>query len=612
MRPAKIIFAFFTLIYLIAVNATASGKAVYFTAEKRQLSPGNTSYFIDPLTGNDKNNGKSKAKPWKTFTPANRLIFSLGDKLIVLSPGVFHTSLMLMAKGTSKKPISVLFAPGQYHLYNTDAYHTKLNISNANDRPEEQKAIALYIIGSKNVMFKASGAKFIFHAKMIETCIDHSENISIEDISYDYHIPTVSEFKVIAKNSNYADLQVNKDSKYSVTDSLLTWEGDGWRSKNSWYWQEFNPATGYLTRTDLSLDKARFADLGNNKLRVFYTSDPGIKQGFVYQTRDVTRDCAGIFLQHSKNILFKNVRIYFMHGMGIVSQLCQNITMDAVVVKPDPASGRTCAAWADILHFSGCSGRIEIKNSYLSAANDDAINVHGVHLRIIEKPAPNQLRVRFMHGQTFGFNAYQPGDSIELIHGNSLLAFAHNVVTRSEMINDKEILLTLKDQVASHLLPDDAVENVTRTPEVFIHHNIITSIPTRGILVTTRRKVVIEDNKFLRTALPAILVEDDAEGWFESGMVKNLAIRNNSFVECGEPVISIHPENSISAGPVHRNLQITGNQFTLSGSKVLSAKSTANITFNDNMIITPKAVSIGDMTEFKDCLNVKIDNNRIQ
>jgi hypothetical protein len=180
------------------------------------------------------------------------------------------------------------------------------------------------------------------------------------------------------------------------------------------------------------------------------------------------------------------------------------------------------------------------------------------------------------------------------------------------MINDKEILLTLKDQVASHLLPDDAVENVTRTPEVFIHHNIITSIPTRGILVTTRRKVVIEDNKFLRTALPAILVEDDAEGWFESGMVKNLAIRNNSFVECGEPVISIHPENSISAGPVHRNLQITGNQFTLSGSKVLSAKSTANITFNDNMIITPKAVSIGDMTEFKDCLNVKIDNNRIQ
>ncbi len=595
----------------MAINPAISRNIVYPTAESRQLSPGNTAYFIDPINGDDKNKGQSKIKPWKTFTPANRLVFNSGDRLIILSPGVFRTSLTLIARGNNAQPVKVIFAPGQYHIYDTDAYRTKLNISNTNDVPQGQKAIALYVSKSKNVMLNASGAKFILHAKMIETCIDSSENISLEGISYDYNRPTVSEFKVIAKNISYADLQVNKDSKYSIADSVLTWEGDGWRNKVGWYWQEFNPATGYLTRAGLSFDKARFADLGHNKLRVFYASDPGFKTGFIYQTRDVTRDCTGIFLQRSKNISLKNVRIYFMHGMGIVSQFCQNLTMDALVVKPDPTSGRTCTAWADILHFSGCRGKIEIKNSYLSAANDDAVNVHGVHLRIVEKPAPNQLRVRFMHGQTFGFNAYQPGDSLELIHGNSLLAFAHNVVTKSEMLNDKDILLTLSEPVTTLLQPDDAIENVTWTPEVFIHHTTITSIPTRGILVTTRRKALIEDNQFLGTASSGILVEDDAEGWYESGMVKDLTIRNNKFVECGEPIISIHPENNIYAGPVHHNLQITGNTFTVSGSKVLSAKSTAGINFNSNMIIIPKAADINTLIGFKGCSNVNTLNNKL-
>ena len=595
----------------MAINPAVSRNVVYAPAENRQSSPGNTAYFIDPVKGNDINTGKSKTKPWRTFTPANRRIFSAGDSLIILSPGIFRTSLMLIARGTTKKPVKVLFAPGRYHIYDNDAYRTQFNISNTNDVPEGQKAIALYITESKNVMLKATGARFILHARMVETCIDRSENISIEGIGYDYHIPTVSEFKVIAKNSGYADLLLNKDSKYTVTDSLLTWEGDGWRYKAGWYWQEFNPATGYLTRANLSFGKARFADLGANKLRVFYNSDPGIRQGFIYQNRNVTRDCAGLFLQRSKNISLKDVRIYFMHGMGIVSQFCQNITMDGLVVKPDARSGRTCAAWADILHFSGCRGRIEIKNSYLSAANDDAVNVHGVHLRIIEKTAPNQLRVRFMHEQTYGFNAYQPGDSIELIHGNTLLAFARNVVTKSEMVNNKEILLTLKEAVTTPLFSDDAVENVTWTPEVLIHHNIITRIPTRGILVTTRRKAVIENNQFLRIASSAVLVEDDAEGWYESGMVKDLTIRNNSFVECGEPVISIHPENNISEGPVHHNLQISGNMFTFNDSKALSAKSTANISFIGNRITIPRAADINDVTEFKDCTDVKMTNNRI-
>jgi hypothetical protein len=577
--------------------------------EGRKRSPGATQYFIDPVNGNDRNNGRNQQNPWKSFAPANRFIFSAGDRLTVVAPGRFDNSLVLRAVGTAKQPVNIVFAPGRYDFYDTHAYRTKLSISNTNDVPGGQKAIALLIVGSKYVDLTAKGARIVLHAKMIETCIDSSENISLTGISYDYNTPTVSEFKVTDLQPDHADILVNKDSHYEVRDSLLTWEGDGWQYKFNWYWQEFNPATGYVVRTRLQLDKAKFAELGINKLRIYFPANSGLKEGFVYQTRDITRDCAGIFMRHSKNILLENVRIYFMHGMGIVSQLCQNITLDSVVVKPDEASGRTCAAWADILHFSDCRGQIEIKNSYLSASNDDAVNVHGVYQRIVGQPLPNQLKLRFMHGQTYGFNAYAPGDSIELIHGNSLLPFANNVVLKSEMLNEKEILLTLKERVNDTLQGDDAVENITWTPNVYIHHTTITSIPGRGILVTSRRKVIIADNNILRTSSAGVLVEDDAGLWYESGRVNDLTIRNNYFFKCGEPVIGIHPENTIYQGAVHKNIKVLNNNFIMNGSRVLFAKSTNQIQFAGNTIKLSAGADTISLTVFKDCTGIDVGKN---
>ncbi|GAB3926044.1 right-handed parallel beta-helix repeat-containing protein [Mucilaginibacter myungsuensis] len=594
---------------MVLINLRSIASIDHLVANERTASPGYTTYYIDPQNGNDNNTGKTKAKAWKSFAPSNKLIFTASDKLVILSPGRFNNSLMLIAKGSVKEPFRVTFAPGKYDLYDTDAYTTKLHITNTNDVPDGLKAIAIGISSSKNIIIDGTGAKLLMHGKMIETFVDHSENVSITGLSYDYNTPTESECKVTELTDKYADLQVHKDSHYDIVDSNLFWKGDGWRYASSWYWQEFDPATSFVTRTGLNLAKGKFVDLGTQHIRVYLAGNLGLKKGFIYQTRDVTRDCAGFFLQRSKNISLRNIRIYYMHGMGVVSQYCENLSLDGVVVKPDEASGRTCAAWADILHFAGCRGKIEVKNSYLSAANDDALNVHGIHLRIMEQPAPNQIKVRFMHGQTYGFNAYAPGDSIELIHGNSLLAFGNNVVTGSQMLNDKEILLTLKKPITTALQKDDAVENITWTPSLNFHHNTITAIPTRGALVTTRRKVLIEHNKFIRTSSQAILVEDDAEGWFESGMVKDMTMRNNSFVDCGEPAISIHPENKIYNGPVHQNIRISGNIFLLRDGEALAAKSTKGISFKNNTI--KRAKSDKRLISFENCFQVDTLTNKI-
>ena len=84
--------------------------------------------------------------------------------------------------------------------------------------------------------------------------------------------------------------------------------------------------------------------------------------------------------------------------------------------------------------------------------------------------------------------------------------------------------------------------------------------------------------------MSAILVEDDAEGWYESGPIRDLTIHNNKFIQCGQnghPVIWINPHNGNSdpALPVHEQIRILDNDFDGGG---VSAKSVKGLTITGN------------------------------
>lgn len=596
-----------------AGESTVSQVSLYPALKDRQVSPGNTTYYIDPAKGNDRNSGILPGQAWKTFLPVNQLQLSPGDIVEVLAPGAFHESLVLKGAGNDAQPVKVKFAPGRYDLFPDAALKRALHISNTNDKPAELKAIALMFDSCNFVQVAAKEAAFVMHGKMIETFVNKSQNITLDGCSYDYQRPTVSEFKVTGSGADYVDVKVHPDSKFSIHDSTLTWIGEGWSYQPGNYWQVLHPQTNDLSRTDIDMKGARFTLLPDSTVRISFRKNPGFDTGAIYQNRDVTRDCAGFLLQYSENIELKNIRINFMHGMGVVSQYCRQIKMDSITVRPAEHSGRTCAAWADILHFSGCSGKIEISNAYLSGANDDAINVHGTHLKIANIIAANKIQVRFMHPQSFGFNAFAAGDSIAFISPETLLAIEENQVLSVKRLNDKDIQLTLKNKISKAVGLLDAVENITATPEVWVHHSTINRIPTRGILMTTRRKVVIENNTLDRTHMSGIFVNDDASGWYESGMVKDMTIRNNRFIRCGEPVINIHPENKIICKTaVHNNIAITDNYFALQQDALLAAKCTGNLKLIANTIETSRApFKIDDLIKLEDCSFIDIADNKL-
>jgi hypothetical protein len=577
-------------------------------AENSEISPGKTTYFIDPVKGDDENSGLKESRAWRTFSHINQLELSLGDRVEITSPGSFDQTLILRGKGSAEDPVEVHFAAGRYDFFTDNITRRKYNISNTNSQPDSLKAIGILLEGAKHFKVSGPGAEIICRGKMIEVCIDSCEDITLSGLSFDYRRPTVSEFRIVEVREDYIDLQIHKDSKYRIEDGNIIWYGEGWTSHTRILGQELNLETNDVRRLWNPIEGMQFEEIQPRLVRA--RGEHRVKKDHIYQLRETFRDYAAVFTRRSKNISWKNVNFYFLHGMGLVSQFSENLTYDAVSIAPDSTNGRTTAAWADILHVSGCKGKVLVKDCIFKGAHDDAINVHGTYLQIVETISENQIKLRFMHHQTYGFLAVNPGDEIEFVDGESYESHGLNRVKDAILLSPKEILVTLEKGVPRELDPGDVIENVTWTPEVEIRGCHVSWIPTRGFLLATRKKVLVEENEFLATHMSAILVGIDANKWFESGYVRDMTIRNNRFVRCAEPVVHIEPMNSKPNNKVHQNIRIENNQFLLRNELVLKAKSSNNISLKGNTIISEKELNDDLVIMIDDCSDMKSAENQ--
>lgn len=519
----------------------------------------------------------------------------------------------LKAIAAVEGPVVLECAQGCYDFYPDYAAKVPYHITNSaseQENPNVTKTIGALFQGLRHVILEGNGSLFRFHGKFTMFVFENCENIEVRNLQTDFARPTISEMTVETIGNQWIEVSVHRDSWYEIHDGKLLWKGEGWICQDGPA-QLYNPITNTTWRVPNPIQLAeQVEEIEPCRIRLHYASHavPETEVGHTYQMRDGIRDQAGVFIYKSRNITWKNVSLYFTHGLGVVGQYSENLTFDSLSLAPRMGSGRTAAAFADGIHISGCRGLVQIINSHFEGMHDDPINIHGTHLRIVDKPASNQMLVRYMHGQSYGFDAFFPGDVIELVSAKSLVAYDCHTVIAAERINSRDILLTLNKPDPESMEPEDVVENVTWTPQVEIRNNYFARVPTRGILVTTRRKVVIEHNQFERTMMSGILIANDAESWFESGIVKDVTIRRNTFNHCGgeeHPVILIAPENTVvdSDQPVHRNIRIEENVIHNANALVLSAKSTCGLTFQNNHI----SFSDGELFRLVACSDVRID-----
>ena len=512
---------------------------------------------------------------------------------------------------------------GRYDFWPEGAVRQDYFISNTSSEeecPSKTKTVGLLLDGMEDFVIEGNGATLMFHGKMTMVAADRCRNIVLRNLHFDFERPGGSELTYLKQDEEGVEVALHRDSRYEIVDGKIRLFGEGWQSEKI-HCIEYDPSTERFFYSNGWNVLASSPAVETAPGRVRFATPPDFRPriGNTLTVRDIIRDQVGMFLHQSENVTLEDLGVHYMHGLGIVSQYSRDITLRRVDCMPREGSGRILASSADFMHFSGCSGKVRILDCRFIGAQDDPINVHGTNLRAVARTGDSTLQLRFMHPQSYGFDAFFPGDTVSFVKAASMQRFASATVTSVNRLSDRVVEVAFDRPIPAGLeLNHDCVENLTHTPEVEIRGCFFTRTSTRGTLVTTPRKVVIADNVYCKTGMSAILIEGDAEGWYESGPVKDVLIRNNTFIDCawnGGPahaVIALHPSNTLvdSEHPVHENVRIIGNRFQLSGNPVLYAKSTGGLVFRDNTIETlPDVAPSGDLFILEGCKDPVILNN---
>lgn len=494
-----------------------------------------------------------------------------------------------MAFGSKGKPVTIKLHPGVYDFSRSESTEKLYYVSNTtseSENPNPVKHIALLLKNLKNVTIDGSGSTLLMTGEMTSFVVDNCQNITLKNFNIDNSNPTQTECTVKEVGEDYLIVEVHPTSQYKIENGKLIWYGDGW-SFSGGIAQSYDVVKDVTWRSWSPMDGLKKAvELRPNLLYLQYEKKPQARPGIVFQMRDGIRDEVCGFINRSENVRLENVNFYYLGNFGVVCQYSENISFEHSNFMPKPGSGRTNAGFADFIQVSGCKGKVRISNCNFSGAHDDPINVHGTHLKVVEYLDEKTIKVRFMHHQTFGFEAFFKGDEVELVNAESLCKVWAGKITDARLINPREMVLSLNKEIPTSVnsLSNVVIENVTWTPEVEITGNRFSRIPTRGILLTTRKKSLIENNVFYGMQMSTILVADDAMSWYESGPVHNLTIRRNTFLQCGGPVILIAPEYRKYEGPVHKHILIEENVFESDnpGVSAISAKGVDGVVIRDN------------------------------
>ena len=517
-----------------------------------------------------------------------------------VAPNSFNNASPAIRKAvescSGKSNVIIELPGGRIDLWPEGSFKKEIYISNSteDDTLSKVKNIAFLLEGLKNITIEGNNTLVMLHGKMESFVFLNCTNVVLKNISFDYERPTMSELKITSVTSSEVKAEIHPDTRFDITNGKISFYGEGWKS-NAHHTISCDPATGVMKYSSFKpfLESQAVHTSCNEVTFIGDFSKANFQAGNILTIRDPYRDNSSAFISLSKNISLENVKMHYMHGLGIVSQFSENITLFKVEVAPRPESGRQIAAFADCFHFSGCKGKIIIDSCFTSGSHDDPINVHGTHLKITSINEEKKLTVRFMHHQTYGFEAFFAGDSIVFVNPQTLQPVANAVIKSAILINKREMELELVGALPKGVETGQVIENITWTPEFSITNSRFEKTNTRGLLLTTRRKVLIENNTFFRTGMHAILIANDASGWFESGPVHDVTIRNNIFQECGynqapgNYVIAIAPENHelVTGFMVHRNIRIEENTFKVYDDPILTARSSENLIFTGNTFI---------------------------
>ena len=525
------------------------------------------------------------------------------------SPVLQKALAKIKAEYKEGEKVILRFPEGRYEFHEKGAAVREYYISNHDQTNPKKVGIALEDM--KNLTLDGQGSEFVFHGRMLPVSLLRSENCLLKNFSIDFENPHIAQVKIVENDPQdgivfepapWVDYRIAKDSIFEAY-------GEGWTMRHSWG-IAFDGDTKHLVynTSDIGCPTKGASEVAPRRIHAPGWKDARLVPGTVVAMRGWGRPTPGIFLSHDVNTTIENVKVHYAEGMGLLAQLCENITLEkfGVCLKGD-ADPRYFTTQADATHFSGCKGKIVSCNGLYEGMMDDAINVHGTYLKVVKRVDDRTLVGRYMHGQSWGFEWGCPGDEVQFIRSNTmeLVGKQNKIISirpydKEQTEGAREFLITFQEPVDQVINEQSGfgIENLTWTPEVLFSGNVIRNNRARGSLFSTPRKTIVENNLFDHTSGAAILLCGDCNGWFETGACRHVIIRKNRFVNAltnlfqfTNAVISIYPEipdlkgqqQYFHGGP-EGGIVIEDNEFETFDAPILCAKSVDGLVFRNNTI----------------------------
>ena len=485
------------------------------------------------------------------------------------------------------------FSKGRYDFYPDKAVERYQYISN-ND--EGLKRIVFSVDGMKNLEIDGQGSDFLFHGYLSPFAIDGSRDIILRNFTVDYERTFHSEGKILCVTNTYADIEIAPEYPYSVENGLLKFHnGQSGKARTLYPARgllEFDPVkreTAYQARDYGLGDDILAQDLGNRRVRLLRGNLKG-SPGNIFVFGPNHRSVCGIAITDSRNVTVEDVTLYHCGGMGVIGQRSRDLFVRRVNVTPPPGKNRIVSITADATHFVNCGGQVVLESCLFELQKDDATNVHGIYVRIVEHVSPTVVLVKLVHPQQYGFDFIRKGQKLELVKGPALITYAHPIVKKVERLNREYTRLTFKEPLPETAAIGDALAAVDDYAALTIRGCTIRGNRARGILLNSRGPTLVEKNTF-HTAGSAILFEGDARFWYEQAGVSDCVIRDNLFdncnygvwgralIECGAGIDPAFRAES----RYNKNIRITGNTIRHFHPAILGFYSVQGLTFTNNV-----------------------------
>lgn len=497
----------------------------------------------------------------------------------------------------SGQAVKVNLGSGDYHIWDTHLPTHEIFISNHDHA--DQRAVAFWLDGLKDVTIQGVNTKLLFHGRLIPFVLSNCEDVTVCGVSVDYLRPALTQITIKEVSDDVVRAEVLEESKWRVDKDRLVLECEGFDVvPNSC--MPFS-ADGHMkwNRADVSFNPSKVARADDGSLLLYEWSEREyLKPQEVYVLRSYARPTPGVVISDSKRVTLRDVSIHYAEGMGCLAQNSDDLALDHFSVKLPDGSPRRFTTQADATHFSGCRGYIRSTDGIYENMADDAINVHGTYLRVDSILDARHLRASFAHGQTFGIGWYRENDEVALIDRNTLKPLFTSKVADYREVSKKEAIVVLErplpENIIAGLVPL-AIENLSAYPTVDFGYNVVRNNRARGSLFSTRQKVLCHHNLFDHTHGSAILLCGDANGWYESGPCEHVVISDNHFVNAltamyqfTHAVISIDPEirQKENGFSYHKRVVIKDNTFTTFPSPLYYAESVEELIIKNNRVIS--------------------------